>query len=88
MIINTATALDLWYTAVAQEFGLRLVLADPSDATIRSLQKLLYEVRKDADDPELNTLTVNLPAGGKEVWLTKNTTNMNEGPIERRLIRE
>lgn len=84
MILNTATALDIWYTAVEQEFGLRLVLADPKD--IRRVQTLLYKVRQDADDAALNELAVNLPTGGKEIWLTKKSTDMTEGPIERRTL--
>ena len=84
MLLNTAVCLDLWYTAHASEFGLRLVLADPKD--IRKVQNLLYEARQAAADPKLEDLAVNLPKGGKEVWLTKKATNMNEGPVERRLV--
>lgn len=84
MILNSALALDLWYTALRQEFGLRLVLADPKD--IRKVQNILYETRVTAADPDLDAIAVNLPTGGKEIWLTKKATDLSEGPPTRRLV--
>lgn len=78
MILTDATMAELWYTAAAEEFGLRLVLADPRD--VKVMQNALYRVRQELADPKLSQLSLCLPEGGKEIWLVQQTVDLTEEP--------
>lgn len=84
MILNDSTMAECWYAALDAEFGLRLVLADPKDAT-RIISEF-YRVRKDLADPRLQNISICRPEGGKELWMVQQGVDMSEGPNEERTI--
>jgi len=66
MRFDGATALQLWYAALAEEIGITFVIEPADFATFR--QKM-YEVRKDAGDPRLQTLTLHINADRRRVLI-------------------
>lgn len=76
MILTEAKLREVWYAAREQPVGLRLVLADPKDAT--RLMNELYRIRQDCRDLSLQSLSVCRPAGGKELWIVQQGVDMEE----------
>ena len=60
--------LDIWYRALRAELGIRVHTEDA-----RRLKSRLYKVRAEANDPDLETLSLRTspedPA--HEIWITK-----------------
>lgn len=71
-------ALALWRRALTEEFGLAIPLLNPSTAMLRKAQKIMYDARKQAKDPELERLMLVLPNGGKEFWLVKKEVELDQ----------
>lgn len=84
MILTATTGQNLWYAALREEYGLRLVLANPND--IKNIQVALYKIRQDLADPELASLSICLPNGGKEVWIVHKGHDLNEMPKKKENI--
>jgi hypothetical protein len=58
---------DLWYTALASEYGIVVLTNDP----IRAQQKL-YEIREGLADPDLKSISImTSPDDHNEIWLVK-----------------
>lgn len=66
-------ALALWARAAQAEIGIAIPTED-----IRRLTIMLYKARQESRDLALQGIRVCQPAGGKEVWLVKETVEVME----------
>jgi hypothetical protein len=58
--------LELWYRALAADVGIAISTNEP-----RILSNNLYDARRSAADPELETISVIIQPLPNEVWLVK-----------------
>lgn len=62
-------ALDLWYTALGEEIGIVIPVADPK--TVLPIQARIYDARKDINDPRLSVLSSYIPADASAIYIYK-----------------
>lgn len=66
-------ALALWYRALADEIGVRVISTDK-----KNLDNLLYEVRQKASDPELEKLSIFRPTKfPDELWIVNKAVELD-----------
>lgn len=60
--------LEFWYTALRSPFGIELTVSDQD-----KVRQKLYAVRKEALDPELESISIRVPPNNpRALWLVKN----------------
>lgn len=70
-------AITLWERALAEDIGVILTLATERDK--RAIEGTLYEARKLAGNPELETLMIAKPGDNPlELWIVKKMTDMED----------
>jgi hypothetical protein len=72
---SALTWLPLWTRVLDLEIGLRFTV---SGMPRESFRNLLYEARKQSNDPRLQDLIMFLPAGGHEheIWICKKSVEL------------
>lgn len=67
----TSPYLALWHRALEADIGVGVKTDDR-----RWLQNVLYEARKEANDPRLEGLVVMIPPDTTEVWICHKTAEL------------
>lgn len=73
LLLNEATALALWQSALSQEIGIKIPckLAD-----LDKIKATMWNVRKTSGDAALDELKLIVAPGGEAVWILKKTTEL------------
>lgn len=74
-MISPEIALSLWHRALNEEIGIAV-----ETPNVRFLQNLLWEVRKNAEEPELDKLLVMLPNTPNTIFICKKQVEL-DGPL-------
>lgn len=75
--LTPATALQFWEWAKESEFGWVIPVVNPGDKMrLKKYVRMLYNARKNR--PDLKSIRVCLPKGGKEIFLVKITVNLDD----------
>lgn len=73
LTLDRELALSLWRAGLTQELGIKIAV-DRDDIT--RIQKLMYDVRKEAADPSLDCLSLVVAPGAQQVWIVKKPTEL------------
>ena len=75
--MNSTQALAFWLRALREEFGWAIPCPGGVPA-LRKAQKILYDARKQSNDPRLQGIMMCLPGSGKEIWLVKKDVELDQ----------
>lgn len=74
----SAVSLELWYAALGSPSGVIVSVSDPEKAKMK-----LYDLRKEANDPDLYLLSIvtSPTAPATELWIVKRKANETQSPV-------
>ena len=74
MALPAELLISLWDRAKEAEIGIALTVA----GSIEGIKGELNQIRKQLNEPELYELAICLPEGGKEIWIVKKGTDLDD----------
>lgn len=74
MALTAEFMISLWDRAKEAEIGIAVAVEGP----LNSFVSQMNQTRKQLDEPELREIAITMPEGGKEVWLVKKETQIDD----------